>query len=129
MNSVFSRIINKELPCHFISENNFAISFMDINPIALGHVLVVPKVEVDYIFDLDPDVYHNLWDFTKKVSFALKKTISCERISISVIGLDVPHAHIHLVPINKSSDVDFSNKINISPIELEKLAKKISSNI
>ena len=129
MNSVFSRIINKELPCHFISENNFAISFMDINPIALGHVLVVPKVEVDYIFDLDPDVYYNLWDFTKKISFALKKTISCERISISVIGLDVPHAHIHLVPINKSSDVDFSNKINISSIELEKLAKKISSNI
>ena len=129
MNSVFSRIINKELPCHFISENKFAFSFMDINPIAIGHVLVVPKVEVDYIFDLDPDVYHNLWDFTKKVSFALQKTISCERISISVIGLDVPHAHIHLVPINKSSDVDFSNKINISPIELEKLAKKISSSI
>tara|TARA_B100000674_G_scaffold490806_1_gene507558 strand:+ start:1555 stop:1944 length:390 start_codon:yes stop_codon:yes gene_type:complete len=129
MNSIFSRIINKELPCHFISENKFAISFMDINPIALGHVLVVPKVEVDYIFDLDPDVYYNLWDFTKKISFALKKTISCERISISVIGLDVPHAHIHLVPINKSSDVDFSNKINISSIELEKLAKKISSNI
>ena len=129
MNSVFSRIINKELPCHFVAENKFAISFMDINPIAIGHVLVVPKVEVDYIFDLDPDVYHNLWDFTKKVSFALKKTISCERISISVIGLDVPHAHIHLVPINKSSDVNFSNKINISPIELEKFAKKISSNI
>ena len=129
MNSVFSRIINKELPCHFISENKFAFSFMDINPIAIGHVLVVPKVEVDYIFDLDPDVYHNLWDFTKKVSFALKKTISCERISISVIGLDVPHTHIHLVPINKSSDVNFSNKINISPIELEKFAKKISSNI
>ena len=129
MNSVFSRIINKELPCHFVAENKFAISFMDINPIAIGHVLVVPKVEVDYIFDLDPDVYYNLWDFTKKISVALKKTISCERISISVIGLDVPHAHIHLVPINKSSDVDFSNKINISPIELEKLAKKISSNI
>ena len=129
MNSVFSRIINKELPCHFIAENKFAFSFMDINPIAIGHVLVVPKVEVDYIFDLDPDVYHNLWDFTKKVSFALQKTIACERISISVIGLDVPHAHIHLVPINKSSDVDFSNKINISPIELEKLAKKISRSI
>ncbi len=129
MNSIFSRIINKELPCHLISENKFAISFMDINPIAIGHVLVVPKVEVDYIFDLDLDVYHNLWDFTKKVSFALQKTISCERISISVIGLDVPHAHIHLVPINKISDVDFSNKINITPIELEKLAKKISSSI
>ena len=129
MNSVFSRIINKELPCYLISENKFAISFMDINPIAIGHVLVVPKVEVDYIFDLDPDVYHNLWDFTKKVSFALQKTISCERISISVIGLDVPHAHVHLVPINNISDVDFSNKIKITPIQLEKLAKKISSNI
>ncbi|MAQ31220.1 MAG: HIT family protein [Flavobacteriales bacterium] len=129
MNSVFSRIINKELPCYLISENKFAISFMDINPIAIGHVLVVPKVEVDYIFDLDPDVYHNLWDFTKKVSCALQKTISCERISISVIGLDVPHAHVHLVPINNISDVDFSNKIKITPIQLEKLAKKISSNI
>ena len=129
MSSIFSKIVSNEIPSYKVYENENFLAFLDINPLKKGHTLVIPKIEVDYIFDLDPDVYHNLWDFTKKVSFALQKTISCERISISVIGLDVPHAHIHLVPINKSSDVDFSNKINISSIELEKLAKKISSNI
>ena len=128
MTSIFSRIINNEIPCNLVSEDKNSIAFMDINPIAIGHVLIVPKKEIDYIFDLDSNTYHELWDFTKKVSVALKKTIQCNRIGVSVIGLEVPHAHIHLVPINKMSDMDFQKKISIS-INLEELAKKISKNI
>jgi len=129
MKSIFSKIIDKEIPCHLVLEDEHTIAFMDINPIAIGHILVVPKIEVDYLFDLESNQYHALWDFAKKVSVGLKKTIFCERIAISVIGLEVPHAHIHLVPINKISDMSFSNKISISSIKLEDLAQKISKNI
>ena len=129
MKSIFSKIIDKELPCYLVSENKNAIAFMDINPIAFGHVLVVPKVEVDSLFDLDTKTYHQLWDFAKIVSLGLRKTVKCERISVSVIGLDVPHAHIHLVPINTIKDINFSNKISISNIALEEIANKISHNI
>ena len=128
MKSIFSKIINKEIPCHLVAEDLDNIAFMDINPIAIGHVLIVPKKEVDSIFDLDNNTYHKLWDFAKKVSFALKKTIPCNRIGVSVIGLEVPHAHIHLVPINKITDMDFQKKIS-SSINLEELAQKISKNI
>ena len=128
MKSVFSKIINKEIPCHLVAEDLDNIAFMDINPIAIGHVLIVPKKEVDSIFDLDNNTYHKLWDFAKKVSFALKKTIPCNRIGVSVIGLEVPHAHIHLVPINKITDMDFQKKIS-SSINLEELAQKISKNM
>ena len=129
MKSIFSKIIDKELPCYLVSENKHAIAFMDINPIALGHVLVVPKVEVDSLFDLETDTYHQLWDFAKIVSLGLRQTVKCERMSVSVIGLDGPHAHIHLVPINTIKDVNFANKISISNIELEQLANQISHNI
>ena len=95
MKSIFSKIINKEIPCYLVAENINAIAFMDINPIVIGHILVVPKIEVDYLFDLDSNTYRALWDFSKLVASALKKTISCERIAVSVIGLEVPHAHIH----------------------------------
>ena len=129
MKSIFTKIINKEIPCHLIAEDQDSIAFMDINPIALGHVLVVPKKEVDNIFDLDSHTYHALWDFARTVSFALKKTIPCNRIGISVIGLEVPHAHIHLIPINKIGDMDFQKKVSSSSINLENLAQKISNNI
>jgi len=128
MKSIFSKIINKEIPCHLVAEDLDNIAFMDINPIAIGHVLIVPKKEVDSIFDLDNNTYHKLWNFAKKVSFALKKTIPCNRIGVSVIGLEVPHAHIHLVPINKITDMDFQKKIS-SSINLEELAQKISKNM
>ena len=128
MKSIFSKIINKEIPCHLVAEDIDNIAFMDINPIAIGHVLIVPKKEIDSIFELDNNTYHTLWDFAKKVSFALKKTIPCNRIGVSVIGLEVPHAHIHLVPINKISDMDFQKKIS-SSINLEEIAQKISKNI
>jgi len=128
MKSIFSKIINKEIPCHLVAEDIDNIAFMDINPIAIGHVLIVPKKEIDSIFELDNNTYHTLWDFAKKVSFALKKTIPCNRIGVSVIGLEVPHAHIHLVPINKITDMDFQKKIS-SSINLEDLAQKISKNM
>ena len=114
MESVFSKIINKEIPCYLISENTNSIAFLDINPIAIGHVLVVPKIEVDYLFDLDSKSYSDLWNFSKVVACALKKTIPCKKIGVSVIGLEVPHAHIHLVPINDMYDMNFKNKISIS---------------
>ena len=129
MKSIFTKIINKEIPCHLIAEDQDSIAFMDINPIALGHVLVVPKKEVDNIFDLDSNTYQALWVFAKKISFALKKTIPCNRVGVSVIGLEVPHAHIHLIPINKISDMDFQKKTLSSSINLEELAQKISNNI
>ncbi|MBL31569.1 MAG: HIT family protein [Flavobacteriales bacterium] len=129
MESVFSQIINKKIPCYFVAEDNYSIAFMDINPIALGHVLVVPKIQVDYLFDLDPEIYSALWNFSKIVAAGLKKTITCNRIGVSVIGLEVPHAHIHLVPINTVSDMDFSNKIDISSDELDNMAKAITNKI
>ena len=108
MKSIFSKIIDKEIPCYLVAENEFAIAFMDINPIAKGHVLVVPKVQVDYLFDLEENIYHNLWDFVKLVQNGLKKSVLCSRIGVSVVGFEVPHAHIHLVPINQVSDMNFS---------------------
>tara|TARA_B100000945_G_scaffold321268_1_gene334846 strand:- start:4420 stop:4809 length:390 start_codon:yes stop_codon:yes gene_type:complete len=129
MESIFSQIINKKIPCYFVAEDNYSIAFMDINPIALGHVLVVPKIQVDYLFDLDPEIYSALWNFSKIVAAGLKKTITCNRIGVSVIGLEVPHAHIHLVPINTVSDMDFSNKIDISSDELDNMAKAITNKI
>ena len=129
MESIFSKIINNKIPCHLVAENDVAIAFMDINPIALGHVLVVPKIQVDYVFDLETNVYHALWTFAKLVASGLKKTIPCNRIGISVIGLEIPHVHIHLIPINKVDDMNFSNKIDCSSSDLEKIAHKIANNI
>ena len=102
---------------------------MDIHPIALGHVLVVPKKQEDYLFDLELDIYNKLWDFSRLVAKGLKKTISCKRIGVSVVGFEVAHAHIHLIPINNIADMKFSNKISISNFELKELAAKISKNI
>ena len=129
METIFTKIINKEIPCHLVLENDVAIAFMDINPIAKGHVLVVPKLQVDYLFDLDKEIYHQLFDFAKIVADGLKKTIHCKRIGMSVVGLEVPHAHIHLIPINTINDMNFSNKINLSSIDLKSLSKSISNNI
>ena len=129
MKSIFTKIIDREIPCYLVAENDFAISFMDINPITKGHVLVVPKVQVDYLFDLDDQTYHQLWDFVKLVQNGLKKSVTCARIGVSVVGFEVPHAHIHLIPINTMSDMSCSNTIKMLPKELETLAKKISLNI
>ena len=129
MKTIFTKIINKEIPCYLIAESEFVIAFLDINPIARGHVLVVPKIQVDYLFDLDEETYYNLWSFVKKISSAIKKTISCKKVGVSVIGLEVPHVHVHLVPLNHVNDMDFSNKKNIDSEELKNIAKKISQAV
>ena len=129
MNSVFTKIINRELSANIVFEDSENIAFMDINPVKKGHVLVVPKLEIDNIFELPLENYLSLFSFAKKVSNGIKKVISCNRIGISVIGLEVPHAHIHLIPINKLEDLNFSSKITISAEELNLLAQKISKEI
>jgi histidine triad (HIT) family protein len=129
MDSVFTKIINKEFSCHLVAEDQYTIAFMDIKPIQKGHVLVVPKKQVDYLFDLDKDEYHNLWGFVQTVAQGLKKSINCSRIGVSVVGFEVPHAHIHLIPINSIQDMSFSNRFNTNDIELSQLSKDISKNI
>ena len=129
MSSIFSKIINKEIPSYIVSEDKDNIAFMDISPIQRGHVLVVPKIEVDNIFDLPLESYLSLFSFAKKVSHSMQTLIPCNRIGVSVIGLEVPHAHIHLVPINKLDDMDFKRKIDISEMELLNLAQKIGKEI
>jgi histidine triad (HIT) family protein len=130
MSTVFSKIVKGEIPCYKIHENEEFLAFLDVFPICQGHVLVIPKIETDYIFDIEEPRYTRMWHFVKVISKALKKTIKCERIGISVIGLEVAHAHIHLLPINNIGDMNFSKpKLNFTKEEFESLALLISSNI
>ena len=127
MVSIFSKIIIGEIPCYKVAESETCFAFLDINPLAKGHVLVVPKFEVDYIFDLDDETYIQLNLFAKKVAIALKKAIPCSRIGVTVIGLEVPHVHIHLIPINEVSDMNFSNKkLDFSKLEFQEIANSIA---
>jgi len=127
MASLFSRIVNGEIPSYKVAENKDCLAFLDINPLVKGHVLVIPKKEVDYIFDLDDELYKSLWLFSKQVSHAVKKAIPCKRIGVAVIGLEVPHAHIHLIPMNRVSDMNFASpKLSISKEELQQISEKIS---
>jgi len=129
MASVFTRIINRELPAHIIAEDNQHLAFLDINPLKEGHTLVIPKIEIDYIFNLDDNTIQSLNLFAKKVGLAIEKSVQCTRIGIVVLGLEVPHAHIHLIPLDRESDINFSNpKLNYTNEEFEKLAAKIKSN-
>ncbi len=126
MSSIFTKIINREIPSYIIDENDDFIAFLDVFPLVKGHTLVVPKKEVDYIFDLDSDTYLGLWSFAKKISTKIENVIDCERIGVAVIGLEVPHAHIHLVPINNVSDIDFSQpKIKLSADEFKHIQNLI----
>ena len=108
MPSIFSRIINRELPAYIVAEDDSHMAILDINPVALGHVIVFPKVEVDYLFDLDDHAYQALMRFSKDVAKRLKDVVSCKRIGVTVIGLEVPHVHVHLIPINVMDDMNFS---------------------
>jgi histidine triad (HIT) family protein len=127
--TIFSKIIAGEIPCYKVAENSDYYAFLDINPLAKGHVLVIPKKEVDYIFDLDDETLGNMMIFAKRVALALKKAIPCKRIGVSVIGLQVPHAHIHLVPISKESDIHFSRtKCKLSSDEFKEIATAITKN-
>ena len=127
MSSIFSQIISGKIPCYKIAEDDNNIAFLDIFPISEGHILVVPKKENDYIFDLNSKAYSDLWLFAKKVAAAQKKVIKCNRIGVSVVGLEVPHAHIHLIPINNISDMEFSKpKLKLSSKEFSLISRKIS---
>jgi histidine triad (HIT) family protein len=108
MASIFTRIINREIPAYIVAEDERYIAFLDINPLVIGHVLVVPKIEVDFIFDLDDDTLSGLTVFAKKIALAIREAIPCRRVGVAVIGLEVPHAHIHLVPMNSMSDLNFT---------------------
>lgn len=108
MASIFTKIINGEIPCHKVFEDDDYLAFLDINPLVIGHTLCIPKKEVDYIFDLDDETYQGLMAFSKKVSAAVKNAIPCQRIGVTVIGLEVPHAHVHLIPISTMDDMNFS---------------------
>jgi len=125
MNSIFSRIIRGEIPCHKILENEEFLAFLDIKPLNPGHTLVIPKKEVDYVFDLEDDLLGKLMVFSKKVALMIKKEISCKKIGMIVAGLEVPHAHVHLVPINALGDLNFAKSKPASNDELAKVAEKI----
>lgn len=126
MATIFSRIIAGEIPCHKIAENDEFFAFLDINPVSIGHTLVVPKKEVDYIFDLDDPMLGRMMAFSKRVAKALSAAIPCKKVGLTVLGLEVPHAHIHLIPINKESDMYFDRgKMSPTAEELEKTAESI----
>jgi histidine triad (HIT) family protein len=129
MASIFTKIINEEIPCYKVAEDKNFIAFLDINPNAKGHTLCIPKIEVDKFFDLDEDSYVQLMKFSRKVAIALEKTVPCKRIGVSVIGLEVPHVHVHLIPLNEMKEMTFSHKISMSPEQFSDLAKSIHNNI
>lgn len=124
MSSIFSKIVSGEIPCFKVAENDEFLAFLDIMPLAQGHTLVIPKKEIDYLFDMEDDSYQRLWSFAKEVARTLKKHVPCKRVGASVIGLEVAHAHIHLIPLQQVSDINFSKeKVAASPKELENLAR------
>lgn len=130
MPSIFSRIVEGEIPCYKIAEDDRCLAFLDINPLVKGHVLVIPKKEQDYLFDIEDDLLSAMIVFAKKVATGMRKVIDCERIGVSVIGLEVPHAHIHLIPINGIMDMDFSKpKLTFSKEEFESIAEQVSSAV
>jgi|TARA_B110000444_G_C18680751_1_gene519622 histidine triad (HIT) family protein len=124
--SIFTKIINKELPCYKIAENNNFIAFLDIVPLKKGHTLVVPKIQVDYIYDLPDKVLSDLFIFSKKIAKKIESVIDCKRVGVAVIGLEVPHAHVHLVPINEISDMNFQNqRIELNKEDFQNIRDKI----
>ncbi len=126
MASIFTKIINREIPAYIVAENDNYIAFLDIMPLAKGHVLVIPKVEVDYVFDLEDEVLAGLHVFAKKVAQAIDKTIKCSRVGVAVIGLEVPHVHVHLIPLRTMDDINFSRpKLSLSKEELLQIAETI----
>jgi histidine triad (HIT) family protein len=129
MASIFTRIVKGEIPCYKIAETKDYLAFLDVRPQQKGHTLVIPKTEVDYIFDLDDKVLKGMMVFAKKVAKAVEKTVPCKRIGIAVVGLEVPHAHIHLMPINTISDFGFSKNFPMSADEMKELAAQIAANL
>ncbi|MBE8725463.1 HIT family protein [Flavobacterium hungaricum] len=129
MSSIFTKIVNGEIPCYKIAEDDNYLAFLDVNPNAKGHTLCIPKQEIDKIFDMEEELYLGLMKFSKKVAAALEKTVPCKRVGIAVVGLEVPHAHVHLIPLNEMDEMRFINKVSLSKEEFEALAKSIQANL
>ena len=126
MSSLFSKIVRGEIPCYKVAENDRFLAFLDIRPLALGHTLVIPKEEIDYIFDVPDALLGDLMVFAKKVAHKIESVVDCERIGVAVIGLEVPHCHVHLVPINGVADINFSRpKLDVAPEKMKAIADKI----
>lgn len=130
MATIFSRIIKGEIPCYKIAEDERYLAFLDINPLKAGHTLVIPKTEVDYIFNLDDTTLAGLILFSKKIALAIEKAVKCERVGVAIIGLEIPHAHIHLVPMNSMGDLNFSNpKLKLSNDDFISIAERIHEKV
>lgn len=129
MSTLFTKIVKGEIPAYKVAENSQFLAFLDIRPNAKGHVLCIPKKEVDKIWDLESEVYQELMRFVRCVALALEKTVKCKRVGMAVVGLEVPHTHVHLIPLNQMGDMDFSNNVEMSEAEFEKMASDIGANI
>lgn len=129
MSSIFTKILRGELPCYKIDENDDCFAFLDINPNSRGHSLCILKKEIDYIFDLSSEDYQKLMNFSRKIAIALKKSVNCKKIALSVVGLEVPHVHVHLIPLESMSDMNFDRSIKLDDNEFKSLVEKIKSNL
>ena len=129
MSSIFTKIVNGEIPCYKIAEDANFLAFLDVNPNAKGHTLCIPKQEIDQLFEIDDELYLDLMRFSKNIAAALQKTVPCKRIGMAAIGLEVPHAHIHLIPLNEMDEMRFQNKVTMTKDEFEALAKEVQSNL
>lgn len=127
MASIFTKIVNGEIPCYKVAETKDYLAFLDVNPNAIGHTLCIPKIEVDKLFDLDEATYIGLMEFSRSVAIALEKAVPCKRVGVSVIGLEVPHVHVHLIPLNSMEDARFISKVGMDKETFEATAKRIAS--
>ena len=129
MSSIFTKIIRGEIPCYKVDETEDCLAFLDINPNSYGHTLCILKKEIDYIFDLSDEEFLSLMKFSKRVALGIKKSVDCKRVAMSVVGLEVPHVHVHLIPINNMNDLNFSNNLELEKISFEQVCNKIKSNL
>lgn len=129
MSSIFTKIVNGEIPCYKIAEDENYLAFLDVNPNAKGHTLCIPKFEIDKIFEMDEAHYLGLMHFSRKIAIALEQAVPCKRVGMSVIGLEVPHAHVHLIPLNAMDEIRFQNKVTLTKEEFEQLAASIASKL
>ena len=129
MSTIFTKIVNGEIPCYKVAEDENFLAFLDVNPNAKGHTLCIPKREINKIFDIEDDLYLGLMAFSKKVAIALEKTVPCKRVGMAVIGLEVPHAHVHLIPLNEMDEMRFQNKVKLEKEAFESLAAAIAANL
>ncbi len=129
MSSIFTKIVNGEIPCYKIAEDDNFLAFLDVNPNAKGHTLCIPKQEINKIFDMEEDLYLGLMQFSRKIAVALEKAVPCKRIGMAVVGLEVPHTHVHLIPLNEMDEMRFQNKVSLTKEEFEAIVKAVQANL